>query len=146
MPKPILKLKNSMTKKSSVRILVADDNDLMRSALCSLLHKQRGLVICGEAKNGTDAISEAVRLAPDVILVDISMPDVNGLEVARRIHQQLPDCEILIVTEHDYRSLAHFERPPGVRGYVMKSRLSFDLVSAVKSASEHRPLSASASV
>lgn len=135
-----------MTRNNSIRILIADDNDLMRSALRSLLHKHPGLVVCGEARNGTDAISEAARLTPDVVLVDISMPDVNGLEAARRIHQQVPGCEILIVSENDYRTLKYCECPPGVRGYVIKSRLSFDLVPAVRAASEHRPLSASASI
>jgi DNA-binding NarL/FixJ family response regulator len=135
-----------MTKNSSIRILVADDNDHVRSDLCSLLQEQRGWIVCGEAKNGTDAVSEAVRLAPDVILVDVSMPDMNGFEVANRIHEQLPACEILIVTAHDYGAFTHIESRPGVRGFVMKSRASSDLVPAVDAASKHRPLSVSASV
>ncbi|MGH9730363.1 MAG: response regulator transcription factor [Candidatus Acidiferrales bacterium] len=134
-----------MTKNASIRILIADDNDHVRNDLCSLLQEQRGWVVCGQAKNGTDAVREAIRLTPDVILVDVSMPDMNGFEVANRIHEQLPVCEILIVTEHDYRLLAHIERPPGVRGYVMKSHAHSDLVPAVDAASKHRPLSASAS-
>ena len=131
---------------NSVRILIADDNDLLRKGLSSLLQETRGWTVCGEAANGKDAISEAIRLAPDVILVDVSMPDMNGFEVASTIHEQLPACEILIVTEHDARFLAHLELQPGVRGYVMKSRVNSDLVLAVEAASKHRPLSASASV
>jgi DNA-binding NarL/FixJ family response regulator len=133
------------TNNSSIRILIADDNELMRSGLRSLLlQEERGWLICGEAKNGTEAVSEAIRLNPDVILVDISMPDMNGFEVASCIHERLPSSEILIVTEHDSRSFAHVGTQVGIRGYVMKSRAGRDLVSAVEAASEHRPLTASA--
>ena len=127
--------------KNSLRILIADDNDLVRSDLCSLLQEQRGWCICGEAANGTDAINEAIRLKPDVIVIDVSMPDMNGFEVASRIHERLPDAEILIVTAHDSRAFAHIGPKVGVRGYVMKSRARIDLVPAVEAASKHEPFS-----
>ncbi|MGH9738788.1 MAG: response regulator [Candidatus Acidiferrales bacterium] len=98
-----------------------------------------------EASDGRDAVEKAIELRPDVVLVDISMPELNGLEVARCIHERLPQSEILIVTEHDLRFLAHVPPQPGVRGYVVKSRFGRDLVSAVDAASKHRPLSTSVS-
>ena len=132
------------TNSNVIRILVADDNELMRSGLCSLLESRRGWSVCGEATDGKDAVEKAIDLQPDVILVDVSMPHLNGFETARCIHEQVPQAEILIVTEHDSRSLAHLPLQAGVRGYVMKSRLDRDLLSAVEAASKHQPLSLSA--
>ena len=129
------------TTDTSVRILVADDNEKIRSGVCSLLHSHSSWIVCGEARDGRDAVEKAIELQPDVILVDVSMPHLNGFEVARCIHERVPQSEILIVTEHDSRSLAHIPSQPGVRGYVLKSRLSFDLDSAVDAASKHQALS-----
>ena len=129
------------TKNSSVRILVADDSEVMRNGLRSLLQSRSDWVICGEATDGKEAVKKAVELQPDVILVDMSMPQLNGFEVARCIHERAPQSEILIVTEHDSRFFAHVEAPSGVRGYVLKSRLSHDLESAVDAASKHQSLS-----
>lgn len=130
------------TKASDIRILVADDNEMMRSGLCSLLKSHPGWIICGEAVDGRDAVEKAIDLRPDVILVDVSMPHLNGFETARCIHERVPETEILIVTEHDSRSLAHLPPQEGVRGYVVKSRLDRDLLAAVEAASKHQPLSA----
>jgi DNA-binding NarL/FixJ family response regulator len=124
----------------SVRILIADDSELMRTGMRSLLESQSAWVVCGEANDGIDAVEKAVALKPDVVLVDISMPHLNGLEVARRIHEQAPDSEILIVTEMDSRSLGHMPSQPGVRGYVMKSRITRDLIPAIEAASQHQAL------
>lgn len=125
---------------SSVRILIADDSELMRSGMRSLLRLQSGWVVCGEAVDGKDAVEKAVALKADVVLADISMPHWNGLEVAKRIHAQAPDSEILIVTEMDSRSLAHLPTQPGVRGYVLKSRITRDLIPAIEAASKHQAL------
>ena len=78
---------------SFVRILVADDHELVRRGLCSLLREHPAWQLCGEAINGKDAVEKASLLKPDVMLVDISMPDLNGFEVASRIHQQLPEMQ-----------------------------------------------------
>lgn len=132
------------TVNGSVRILVADDNDMMRSALCSLL-QAAGWTVCGEAADGRDALEKAIELKPDVILVDVSMPHLNGFEAARCIHEQMPSSRILVVTEHDSRTLGKLPSQPGVHGYVMKSRLDLDLISAVEAASNHRPVAISVS-
>ncbi|HLW81597.1 MAG TPA: response regulator [Candidatus Acidoferrales bacterium] len=125
--------------------MLADDNELIRSGLRSLLQEHGGWLVCAEATDGRDALEKAIRFKPDVILVDAAMPHLSGFEVAGRIHEQLPDSEIVIVTEHDARTLAHIQPQPGVRGYAMKSRLSYDLLAAVEAASKHQPVSLPAS-
>lgn len=116
------------------RILIADDNEMMRSGMCSLLQSREGWTVCGEAANGTEAIEKAIALQPDVILLDVSMPHLNGFEAAEHIHKRIPGSKILVVTEHDARTLAKLPPQPGVSGYIMKSRLDLDLISAVESA------------
>jgi DNA-binding NarL/FixJ family response regulator len=128
------------TNHSLVRILVADDNELIRSGLCSVLESRPGWIICGEATDGKEALEKAIQLQPDVILLDVSMPHLNGFEAAKCIHELLPHSEILVVTDHDSRTLAALPSQPGVRGYVMKSRISVDLIAAVEAASKHQPV------
>lgn len=130
------------TKDSDIRILIADDNAMMRSGLCSLLKSHPGWIICGEAIDGRDAVEKATDLRPDVILVDVSMPHLNGFETARCIHEKVPAAEILIVTEYDSHSLSHLPPQEGVRGYIVKSRLDRDLIASVEAASRHQPLPA----
>ncbi|HEX8817850.1 MAG TPA: response regulator transcription factor [Terriglobales bacterium] len=125
-----------------LRILVADDNEAIRDGLCSVLERHSEWLVCGRAADGTEAVKKAVDLRPDVMLVDVSMPGLNGFEVAEYIHEQVPDVEILIVTEHDPRTLEHLPSQPGVRGYVVKSRIERDLIPAVEAASEHKPVPA----
>ena len=124
-----------------LRILVADDNEMIRKGLCFVLKSRSGWDICGVALDGTDEVRKAAELKPDVILLDISMPGLNGFEAAGCIHEQLPDAEILIVTEHDSRTLDLLPNEPGVRGYVVKSRIERDLIPAVEAASKHQPVS-----
>lgn len=126
---------------SSLRILVADDNEEIRNGICSALEARQGWIVCGRAVDGNDAIQKAIELRPDVMLVDVSMPGLNGFEVAECVHEQLPDAEILIVTEHDARTLRYLPSQPGVRGYVVKSRIERDLIPAVQAASQHQPVS-----
>lgn len=128
---------------TSLRILVADDNERIRNGMCSVLEAHSGWVICGRAVDGTDAVQKAIELRPDVILVDVSMPGLNGFEVAESVHRQTPDTE-LIVTEHDAGTLKHLPSQPGVRGYMVKSRLENDLIPAVEAASKHQAVSNSA--
>ena len=129
---------------SPLRILVADDNEQVRRSICSVLDARVGWIVCGQAVNGTDAVQKAVNLKPDIILVDVSMPGLNGFEAAESIHDQIPNAEILVVTEHDSGAVKHLPPQPGVRGYVVKSRLHYDLIPAVEAASKHQPVSSSA--
>lgn len=134
------------TSKRPVRILVADDNDPMRRGLCSLLRSRAGWTVCGEATNGRDAVEKALQLQPDVIVLDVSMPGLNGWDAAKCILERRPDSEILLVTEHDAKTLAAaLSSLPGVRGYVRKSYLSRDLIPAIEAASNHRPVTVASS-
>src|SRR5260370_8170276 len=86
------------TSDSLVRILVADDNELIRSGLCSVLQSRAGWIVCGEATDGGEALEKAIRLQPDVILVDVSMPHLNGFDAPRCIHEHPPDSATLLLT------------------------------------------------
>lgn len=129
---------------NTLRILVADDNETMRNGLCAILEDRSGWIVCGRAVDGRDAVQKAAELKPDIILVDVSMPGLNGFEAAACIHEQIPDAEILLVTEHDFSTLDQLPQLPGVRGYVVKSQIVRDLISAVEAASKHQPLARTA--
>ena len=128
---------------NALRILVADDNEMVRKGLCFVLNSRSGWGICGVALDGPDAVRKTLELKPDVVLLDISMPGLNGFEAAERIHEQVPDAEILIVTEHDSRTVGLLPQQPGIRGYVMKSRIERDLIPAVEAASKHQSIARS---
>jgi two-component system response regulator NreC len=130
---------------NSLRILVADDNETIRNGLSSVLESRSGWIVCGVAVDGKEAVEKAIQLKPDVILVDLSMPHLNGFEVAKCIHEQMTDCEILVVTEQDPRFMEHLSPQAGVSGYVVKSRITLDLLSAVEAASRCLPSSVPAS-
>jgi DNA-binding NarL/FixJ family response regulator len=122
-----------------LRILVADDHDIIRRGLKELLTSRPGWEVCAEAKTGREAVTLAEQLKPDVVVMDISMPDLNGLEAARKIRKSLPKCEILILTLHFSDQLVREIVEAGVRAYIMKSDADRDLVAAVEALSNHRP-------
>ena len=122
-----------------MRILVADDHDIIRRGLKELLTARPGWEVCAEAKTGREAVTLAEQLKPDVVVMDISMPDLNGLEAARKIRKSLPKCEILILTLHFSDQLVREIVEAGVRAYIMKSDADRDLVAAVEALSNHRP-------
>jgi PAS domain S-box-containing protein len=114
-----------------MRILVADDHELMRTGIGSLLATEPSLTVCGEAINGRDAVEKAKTLHPDVVIMDISMPEMNGLQAARQIKDLLPDTEIVIVSQHDSPEMVRQAISAGARGYVVKSALSAELLTAI---------------
>jgi DNA-binding NarL/FixJ family response regulator len=122
-----------------LRILVADDHDIIRRGLKELLTSRSGWEVCAEAKTGREAVTLAEQLRPDVVVMDISMPDLNGLEAARKIRKSLPKTEILILTLHFSDQLVREIVEAGVRAYIMKSDADRDLVAAVEALSNHRP-------
>lgn len=121
-----------------MRILIADDHNVVLAGLRQLLLERKGWEICGEARTGREAVSLAQQLKPDVVVMDISMPELNGLEAARQIRKALPRTEIVMLTLHLHDRLAFEIVQSGVRGYVLKSDASRDLVSAVEAVSMHR--------
>jgi DNA-binding NarL/FixJ family response regulator len=121
-----------------LRIIVADDHDIIRRGLKQLLTAHAGWEVAGEAKTGREAVSLAEQLKPDIVVMDLSMPDLNGLEAARRIRKVLPRTEILILTLHFSDQLVRDIVEAGVRAYIMKSDADKDLVSAVEALANHR--------
>ncbi|HXL22711.1 MAG TPA: response regulator transcription factor [Candidatus Dormibacteraeota bacterium] len=121
-----------------MRILVADDHDIVRRGLKQLLTAKPGWEVCAEAKNGREAVALAEQQKPEVVVMDISMPDLNGLEAARQIKKQLPKTEIVILTLHFSDQLVHDIVEAGARGYIMKSDADRDLVAAVEAVSHRR--------
>ena len=122
----------------TVKILVADDHDIMRRGLKQLLTSRAGWEVCGEAKTGREAVALTEQLKPDIVVMDISMPELNGLEAARRIHKSFPKIGILILTLHFSDQLVRDIVEAGARAYITKSDADRDLVSAVEALANHR--------
>lgn len=123
---------------NNLKILVVDDHDIIRRGLRDLLTARAGWEICGEAKTGNEAVTLSEQLKPDVIVMDISMPDLNGMEAARRIHKILPKTGILILTMHFSDQLVRDVVEAGARGYILKSDADRELVTAVDSLANRR--------
>src|ERR1700733_11317064 len=124
---------------TALRILVADDHDLMRRGLKSMLETRPGWEICAEAHTGAEAVNKAKDLKPNVAILDISMPEMNGLEAARQIRKHSPKTEILVLSMHYSDQLIREILEAGVRGYVVKSDSDRDLVLAVEALGNHKP-------
>ena len=122
-----------------VRILLADDHDVVRRGMCDMLNAQPGWEVCGEASNGREAVKLALQLKPDVAVLDLSMPELNGLEATRQIRRELPHTEVLIFTMHETEQLIREVLAAGARGYVLKSDAGRSLISGVEALSHHRP-------
>ena len=118
-----------------LRILIADDHELVRRGIRGLLRAQRGWKVAGEAANGLEAVEKARKLKPDVIILDIAMPILDGLEATRQIREAAPNTEILILTMHESNQMVRRVLEAGARGYVLKSDLAGHLVKAVKGVS-----------
>jgi DNA-binding NarL/FixJ family response regulator len=104
-----------------VRILVVDDNPAVRHYLRAILEQESGWKVCDEARTGDEALQRVEKARPDLILLDFQMPDVNGLEIARRIAQVLPGVPMLMVTIHFSRELAEAAKRAGLRGACAKT-------------------------
>jgi len=123
---------------SEVRILIADDSLTVRTGLKMLLELHPEWTVCGEAEDGRDAVQKAAELQPDVILLDISMPAMDGLTAAELIRRDAPQADIRIVTHFESLDLARYAAQTGVRGYIAKSRIATDLENAIRAAAQHQ--------
>lgn len=121
-----------------LRILIVDDQEPVRRALRGLLRTQARFELCGEAKDGLEAVEKAGELRPQVIVMDVSMPRLDGLEATRQIRKALPEIEILILTQHDSTQAVNAAKEAGARGYLSKSDARY-LISAVDTVSRHIP-------
>ena len=118
-----------------LRILVADDHELVRRGIRAQLRAQRGWTIVGEAMNGREAVEKAGKLKPDVAIIDISMPDLDGLQVTRQIREAAPSTEIVVLTMHESDQMVRRVLEAGACAYVLKSDLAAQLVKAVNDVS-----------
>jgi DNA-binding NarL/FixJ family response regulator len=115
-----------------LRILVVDDHDVVRQGVQLILRRQTDWQICGEAENGVEALEKENELKPDLIILDISMPGKDGLEVANELRHRQSNAKVLVVTMHDSKELEAAVRAAGVKGYVVKSHAARDLVKAIE--------------
>jgi DNA-binding NarL/FixJ family response regulator len=116
----------------SVRILIADDHELFRRGIAAELTQVPGWVVAADAANGRDAVSMAAEIKPDIIVLDLTMPELNGLEAARKIIAADPAARILILTAHESEQVVREVLSAGARGYVLKSDAGRVLVTAVQ--------------
>jgi len=123
--------------RSAPSILIVDDHPAVRAGLRNLISSRPGWFICGEATNGEQAVSLALELKPSVVVMDISMPGMDGLEATRRIRDRLTSVEVLIVSQHDSERVVSEAQRAGARGFVVKSHLSADLLPALEAALLH---------
>lgn len=120
------------------RIMLADDHEVVRKGLRAMLETRKGWSVCGEASNGREAVRLAAEQRPDIAVVDLSMPELDGLEATRQIKRQTPGTEVLIFTMHDTPRMVREVLAAGARGYVLKSDAARHLITAVEALSEHR--------
>lgn len=117
---------------SLIRILLADDHTIVREGIRSLLEEESDMTVVGEASDGHSAIRMAFQLKPDVILMDIAMPLLNGLEATRKIKDDLPDIKILILTMHENEEYIRRVLASGAMGYILKDAAARDLLGAIR--------------
>jgi DNA-binding NarL/FixJ family response regulator len=118
-------------------VFVADDHSIVRDGLVSLL-RANGLEVVGTADNGRDAVNGVLRLAPRVVVMDISMPDLGGIDAAREIRAILPDVGIVILTMHSSAEYVFKALEAGVRGYLLKESASVEIIDAVRAVEQGR--------
>jgi DNA-binding NarL/FixJ family response regulator len=124
---------------ATLRILVADDHEIVRAGLRSLLEQQQGWSVSAEASNGREAVERAAELHPDIVIMDLAMPELNGLEATRRIVQEAPRTAILILSARESEDLVREVLAAGARGFILKSDAAKDLVVAVEGLQQGRP-------
>jgi DNA-binding NarL/FixJ family response regulator len=118
-----------------MRVLLVDDHEVVRRGVRSLLESHYD--VCGEAVDGRDAVEKAQQLEPDVVVMDISMPNLSGLEATPLIRSMLPNCEVLILSQHESAQMVQQAVKAGASGYVVKSSVARDLLAALETVSRH---------
>src|ERR1700724_1914614 len=123
----------------SLKILVADDHEVVRNGVRALIEHEPGWEVCGTAVNGRQAVETAKKLKPHVVVLDMTMPELDGLEALRQIKRALPNTEVVIFSA--YRSEEVIEQlfDAGAKSYIQKTDCGQHLISAIKSLVEHRP-------
>ncbi len=122
-----------------LRILIADDHDIIRRGLRNLVESQAGWEVCAEAADGRQAVEKALALRPDIAILDISMPEMDGLTATSKIREALPQTEVLILTQHEAEAVVRQVLQAGARGYILKSDAGDELVAAINALQRHKP-------
>ena len=118
---------------AKIRLLVADDHTLIRQGIAGLLGAQPNMEVIGEVGSGEEAVREAIRTSPDIVLMDIGMPGISGLDATREIKQRAPKVRVLVLTMHDREDYFFQALRAGAAGYVLKGADIQDLLSAIRS-------------
>jgi DNA-binding NarL/FixJ family response regulator len=123
----------------NLRIVVADDHPLMRRGICDLLESEPGWKVVAEASNGREAVEAMTGSKPDVLVIDLAMPELNGLTATREILRALPKTEVVLLTMHNTEQVIREVLESGARGFVLKSDAGQNLVAAVKAVAAGKP-------
>jgi DNA-binding NarL/FixJ family response regulator len=121
-----------------MRILIADDHEVVRRGIRGVLESHEGYTVCGEATNGSDAVAQTLKLKPDLLILDITMPQLTGFEAARRILQEQPNLPIIILSMHESGHALKMAKDIGIKAYVGKSAAADDLLDAIEAVSQGR--------
>ncbi len=122
-----------------IRVLVADDHEIVREGLCTLFSEEADFLVVGEAKNGEEAVAAALALTPDVVIMDLMMPGIDGIEATRRIHAQAPTIHVLVLTS--FADEPHVRRAieAGAQGFLLKDVLKEELLRSIREVAAGRP-------
>lgn len=121
-----------------IRVLIADDHEIFRKGLRSLIGEYPNFEICGEASNGIEAVAAAKKLVPDVVIMDLSMPHINGLDAMKQILKELPKTRVVILSQHDSAYMLAATMQAGAMAYVTKSQVARYLLEALEAVAAGR--------
>jgi len=124
---------------ASLRILIADDHDMMLAGVRGVIERHPGWEVCGVATTGREAVEQTLALEPDIVVMDMTMPELNGLDAAIQIQRHLPQTEILILSAHETDELIRDVFAAGIKSFIFKSQAPEFLVQAIQSLSQHKP-------
>jgi DNA-binding NarL/FixJ family response regulator len=118
---------------AKIRVLVTDDHAIVRDGVCALLALTGDIEAVGEATNGREALEMVTRLSPDIVLMDMVMPLMDGLEATRRIHKEFPETKVIVLTQYEDREYVLPAIEAGASGFISKASASSELISAIRS-------------
>jgi two-component system response regulator NreC len=124
---------------NNVRVLVADDHEVVLEGVRALLTREPGLEVCGVANNGREAVASATITKPDVVVLDLTMPDLDGLSAIRQIKRTLPGTEIVVYSAHSSEEVIQGVFDAGAKSYIGKADAGRDLIAAIRTVAEHKP-------
>ncbi|MBA2270394.1 MAG: response regulator transcription factor [Chthoniobacterales bacterium] len=123
----------------TLKILIADDHEVLREGARMLIEAEAGWEVCGVAANGREALERARELEPDIIVLDLNMPELSGVDAVRQLKRAVPACEILVFSAHRSEDVVEQVFDAGAKSYIQKADAGRDLISAIRSLAEHKP-------